>query len=149
MAEYLETTVDKFTFKVPLDRLYASGHLWLKEEDGLVRVGLTDYLQQSSGDVAFAEVTVAGSRLAAGEVLATIETIKVNLDVVSPLSGIVHETNPALEGTPELVNQDPYGQGWLALLAPDDWAAQRAGLLDPQTYFEHMKAEAIEESKKL
>ena len=149
MAEFLETTVDKFTFRAPLDRLYTSGHLWLKEEGGMLRVGLTDYLQQTSGDVAFAEVTVAGSRLAAGEVLATIETIKVNLDVASPLSGIVHATNPALEGTPELVNQDPYGQGWLALLAPDDWAAQRAGLLDPQTYFEHMKAEAIEESKKL
>jgi glycine cleavage system H protein len=149
MAEFLETTVDKFTFRVPLNRLYTNEHIWLKEEGGVVRVGLTDYLQQTSGDVAFAEVTGADSHLAAGDVLATIETIKVNLDVVSPLSGIVRETNPALEDTPELVNQDPYGQGWLALLAPDDWAAQRAGLLEPQTYFEHMKAEAAEESKKL
>jgi glycine cleavage system H protein len=149
MAEYLETTVDKFTFRVPLDRQYTSGHLWLKEEDGLVRVGLTDYLQQTSGDVAFAEVTGADSHLAAGDVLATVETIKVNLDVQSPLSGIVRETNPALEDAPELVNQDPYGQGWLALLAPDDWAAQRADLLDPPAYLEQMQAEAIEESKKL
>ena len=149
MAEYLETTVDKFTFKVPLDRQYTSGHLWLKEEDGLVRVGLTDYLQQTSGDVAFVEVTGANSHLAAGDVLATIETIKVNLDVGSPLSGSVRETNLALEDAPELVNQDPYGQGWLALLAPDDWGVQRAGLLDPPAYLEQMQAEAIEESKKL
>jgi glycine cleavage system H protein len=148
MAEFLETSVDKFTFRVPPDRLYTSGHLWLKEEVGLLRVGLTDYLQQTSGDVAFAEVTGAGSRLAAGDVLATIETIKVNLDVVSPLGGVVREANPGLEDAPERVNQDPYGQGWLALLAPDDWAVQRTGLLEPQAYFEQMQAEAVEASKK-
>jgi glycine cleavage system H protein len=149
MTDFLEAAVDKFTFKVPLDRLYTSGHLWLKEEGGLVRVGLTDYLQQTSGDVAFAEVTAAGTHLAAGDALAALETIKVNLELAAPFDGLVRETNPALEGAPELVNQDAYGQGWLALLAPDDWAAQRTGLLDAQAYFEHMKAEAEEASKKL
>jgi glycine cleavage system H protein len=156
MAEYLETTVDKFTFKVPLDRLYTSGHTWLKEaersrhgEDGLVRIGVTDYLQQTSGDVAFADVTAPGTHVAIGDTLAALETIKVNLELPSPLAGLIKEANAALQETPELVNQDPYGHGWLAVLAPDDWPAQRAGLLEPQTYFEQMKAEAVEESKKL
>ena len=85
MTEYLETTVDKFTFKVPLDRLYTSEHLWLKEEGGMVRMGVTDYLQQTSGDVAFAEVTPAGSHVASGDELATLETIKVNLVLPSPI----------------------------------------------------------------
>jgi glycine cleavage system H protein len=149
MAEYLETTVDKFTFKVPLDRLYTSGHTWLKEEDGLVRIGVTDYLQQTSGDVAFADVTAPGTHVAIGNTLAALETIKVNLELPSPLAGLIKEANAALQETPELVNQDPYGQGWLALFAPDEWPAQRAGLLEPKTYFEQMKAEAVEESKKL
>jgi glycine cleavage system H protein len=149
MPDSLEIIIDKFTFQVPLDRLYTSGHLWLKEEGGLVRVGLTDYLQQTSGDVAFAEVTAAGSHVATGDVLATIETIKVDLELPAPVGGLVRAVNQSLEAAPELVNQDPYDQGWLAVLAPDNWAAQRAGLLDAQAYFEHMKADAEEASRKL
>ena len=149
MAEYLETTVDKFTFKVPLDRLYTSGHTWLKEEHGLVRIGVTDYLQQTSGDMAFADVTAPGTHVESDDVLAALETIKVNLELPSPLAGLIKEVNVTLQETPELVNQDPYGRGWLAVLTPDEWPVQRAGLLDGRAYFEQMKAEAVEESKKL
>jgi glycine cleavage system H protein len=81
--------------------------------------------------------------------LATLETIKVNLELPAPVGGLVRQANRSLEAAPELVNQDPYDQGWLTVLAPDDWAAQRAGLLEPQAYFEQMKAEAEEASKKL
>lgn len=149
MPEFLETTVDKFTFKVAIDRLYTDGHLWVRWEDGLARIGLSDYLQQSSGDVAFAEPEPAGTELAPGDDLGSIETIKVNLVLPSPLSGVIREINPALEDAPELVNQDPYGEGWLVLVEAADWQADRANLLDPETYFELMKTEAEEEAKKL
>ena len=86
MPEFLETSVDNFTFKVATDRLYTDGHLWVKPEDGLVRVGLSDYIQQSSGDVAFAEPELAGTELALGDDLGSIETIKVNLVLPSPVS---------------------------------------------------------------
>lgn len=149
MPEFLETTVDKFTFKVATDRLYTDGHLWIKPEEELVRIGLSDYLQQTSGDVAFAEVEPEGTQLAPGDDLGGIETIKVNQVLSSPISGVIQEINPALEDAPELVNQDPYGEGWLALVKATDWWADRANLLDPESYFKLMKAEAEEEAKQL
>jgi len=81
MPEFLETTVDKFTFKVATSRLYAQGRLWIKPEDGLARIGLSDYLQQTSGDVAFADVEPEGTALTPGDDLASVETIKVDLPV--------------------------------------------------------------------
>ena len=148
MTEFPETTVDKFTFKVATDRLYTDSHLWVKWEEGLARIGLSDYLQQTSGDVAFAEVKPEGAQLAAGDELAGIETIKVNLALPSPISGVIKRVNPLLEGAPELINQDPYGEGWLVLLEASDWQTDKANLLDAGTYYERMKAEAEAESKK-
>jgi len=149
MSEFLEATVNKFTFKVATDRLYCDDHLWLRMADGLVSIGLTDYLQQSSGDVAFAEPEAEGTQLAAGDILANIETMKTTLDIPSPLSGVIKTVNPRLEDEPELVNQDPYGEGWLVQLEATDWEAVQKNLLDPQTYYERMKAEAEEEARKL
>ncbi len=149
MPEFLETTVDKFTFRVATDRLYTDSHLWIKLESKLARIGLSDYLQQTSGDVAFADVEPEGTQLAPGDDLASIETIKVNLVLPSPISGVIQEINPSLEDAPELVNQDPYGEGWLALVEASEWGTDRANLLAPGTYFEMMKTEAAEESKKL
>jgi glycine cleavage system H protein len=149
MSEFLETTVDKFTFKVATDCLYTGGHLWVRWEDGLARIGVSDYLQQSSGDVAFAEPEPAGTELAPGDDLGSIETIKVNLVLPSPISGVIRGVNPALEDAAELVNQDPYGKGWLVLVEVTNWEADRAKLLDPESYFKMMKAEAEEESSKL
>jgi glycine cleavage system H protein len=149
MPEFLEMTVDKFTFRVATDRLYTDGHVWIKLEGNLARIGLSDYLQQTSGDVAFADVEPEGTQLAPGDDLASIETIKVNLVLPSPISGVLQEINLSLEDAPELVNQDPYGEGWLAVVEATDWETDRANLLDPETYYEAMKAEAQEESKEL
>ena len=149
MSEFLETTVDKFTFKVATDRLYTDTHLWVKWEEGLVRVGLSDYLQQTSGDVAFAEPQAEGKTLTPGDELATIETMKTNLSIPSPLSGVIKEVNPRLEAEPELVNEAPYDEGWLVLVQITDWEADKLNLLDALAYFEKMKGEAKEEAKKL
>ena len=149
MTEFLETTVDKFIFKVATDRYYNSEGLWAQEVGNHIRIGLSDFLQQRSGDVAFAEVKQAGTALSVGDEVAVIETIKVNISLVSPVTGKVIEINPAMESTPEAINQDPYGEGWLAVLEASHWEAERAALLDPQAYFTLMKGQAEEEAKKL
>ncbi len=149
MSEILEATVDKFTFKVATDRFYTADHLWLKPESGLVSIGLTDYLQQSSGDVAFAEPEEEGTELTTGDILGSIETMKTTLDIPSPVEGVIKTVNPRLEDEPELVNQDPYGAGWLVQLVVSDWEAAKKDLLDPNTYYERMKAEAEVEAKKI
>ncbi|MCJ7434613.1 MAG: glycine cleavage system protein H [Anaerolineales bacterium] len=149
MSDFLETTVDKFTFKVATDRFYNHEGVWAKEENGRVRIGLSDFVQQHSGDVAFAEVKPIGTVLAAGEEVAVIETIKVNITYTAPMNGKIVEVNPAMNDAPEVINQDPYGTGWLAVMEVANWDAERAKLLDPQAYFNIMKGQAEEEAKKL
>jgi glycine cleavage system H protein len=148
MADFLELTVDKFVFRVAKDRYYNAEGVWAKAEGNQVRIGLSDFLQQRSGDVAFAEVKEEGTLLALGDEVANIETIKVDIALPSPVSGKVLEVNPAMEAAPEAINQDPYYAGWLALIQASDWEAEQLKLLDPEAYFEHMKREAEEEINK-
>jgi len=148
MPEYLETTVDKFTFKVAIDCLYNEEGIWAKPEGNLVRIGLSDFLQQRNGDVAFAEVKPVGTQVASGDEIAVIETIKVNISLTSPVTGKVVEVNPAMATAPEAINQDPFGAGWLAVVEATDWEIDKSQLLDPQAYFAKMKVEAEQEVKK-
>lgn len=148
MPDYLETTVDKFIFKVATDRLYSAEGIWALADGNRVRVGMTDFLQQLNGDVAFAEVQPEGTAVAIGDEVAVIETIKANVEVPSPVGGAIVEVNPEMELSPEVINQDPYGEGWLVVIEASDWPADRDGLLGPQAYFELMKAQAEEEAKK-
>ena len=148
MPEFLEITFDKFTFRVATDRLYSAAGVWAQvRPDGRVRVGVTDFLQQHSGDVAFVTVKKPGTRVTIGDEFAEMETMKMNLSLTAPVSGSVVEVNPVLELTPEVVNQDPYEQGWLALIAPASWATEKEGLLDPQAYFEIMRSQVEQERR--
>lgn len=149
MPDFLETTVDKFIFKVATDRYYNAEGIWAQAEGNRVQIGLSDFLQQRSGDVAFAEVKPVGTVLAFADEVAVIETIKVNISLTAPVTGTVVEVNPAMETGPEAINQDPYGEGWLAVIEAADWQADRARLLEPQAYFTLMKGQAEEEAKKL
>jgi glycine cleavage system H protein len=148
VPEFLSTLVDKFTFKVALDRYYNAEGVWARAEGNRVRIGLSDFLQQHSGDVAFAEVRPEGTAVKTGEEMAVIETIKVNISLTSPVTGKVVEVNPALADTPEAINRDPYGTGWLAVAEPADWEADRAQLLTAAAYVEKMESQADEEAKK-
>ncbi len=148
MPDYLETTVDKFTFRVATDRLYSREGVWALAEGNRVRIGLSDFMQQRSGDVAFAEAKPVGARLAFGDEVASIETIKVDIVLGSPVAGSVVEVNSALSDAPEAINQDPYGAGWLTIIEATSWEADRARLLDPQAYFAVMKVDAEAEVKK-
>ncbi len=149
MPKYLETTADKFTFRVATDRLYSVQGVWVRpEEDGKrVRVGVADYLQQHNGDVAFAKVKPAGTAVKAGERLAEIETIKAMVDLQAPVSGNIAEVNGALNSSPEAINQDPYEKGWLALMEPSAWEAERVKLLGPAAYFALMQAQVKKDLK--
>jgi glycine cleavage system H protein len=148
MSEFFETMVDKFTFKVATDRFYNTEGIWAKPEESFIRIGLSDFLQQRSGDVAFAEVKPVGTQVAYGDEIAVIETIKVNISLTSPVKGKVVEVNPAMTSAPEVINQDPFGAGWLAVVEATDWGTDKANLLDPQAYFAKMKQEAEQEVKK-
>ena len=148
MTAMLEVTVDKFIFRVATDRYYNEEGVWAQAEGGRVRVGLSDFLQQRSGDVAFAELKPEGTDVHYGDEVAVIETIKVDIALSSPVSGNVVEVNPAMEDAPEAINQDPYGAGWLAVIEASDWDADRSKLLDPETYFARVKVEAENEVKK-
>jgi len=148
-TEYLQTTVDKFVFRVKKGCWCSESGIWVQVEDGLARVGLSDYVQQSSGDVAFAEIEPAGADLAQGDYLGQIETIKVAIELLSPVSGMVQEVNEELEASPELINQDPYGAGWLATVALSDWQADQANLLTAEQYLETMRRQAEEEANNL
>lgn len=152
MPEFLETTADKFTFRVAIGRYYSPEGVWAlwlqPEEDGRVRVGLTDFLQQRSGDAAFLSVKPPGTRLQAGDELAELETVKVNQSVPSPVGGTVLEVNPALEPTPEVVNADPYGEGWLAVIQAASWDADRARLLDDRAYLSVMQGQIEQEGRR-
>lgn len=148
MPNFLEVTIDKFTFKVADDRLYTPSGVWALDDGSQVRIGLSDFQQQRSGDVAFAEIKPVGTQLAFDDEVAVIETIKVNISLGSPVTGNVVEVNPAMTDAPEVINQDPYTAGWMAVIEAINWEADRARLMDPQTYFAHMQSLAQEELNK-
>jgi glycine cleavage system H protein len=145
MQEYLETTIDKFVFRVAKDRLYSLEGVWARREGDKVRLGVTDYLQQRSGDATFVHIKPVGTELVSGDEFAELETIKANESLFLPLGGSVAEVNTDLDANPEIINQDPYGKGWLAMIAPGDWESERTKLLDPQAYLSVMQSQAQQE----
>jgi glycine cleavage system H protein len=149
MAEFLEFTLDKFAFKVAADRFYNPEGVWAKADGGRVTVGVSDFFQQRNGDVAFAEVMEAGTVLSINDGFATIETIKVDVELPCPISGVIADVNEMLELEAEVINQDPYGAGWLAIITANDWPADQISLMAPEAYFEHMKIQAQEEAGNL
>lgn len=139
MPEFPEVAIDKFTFRVASDRLYTEEGVWAKMEAKGVRVGLSDFLQQRSGDIAFVEVKPVGASVKAGEEIAAIETVKVNVSLGSPVAGRVAETNPLMQSAPEKINADPYGEGWIAVIEASNWPADQGRLLNPGAYFNAVK----------
>jgi len=118
---------------VPEDRRYSEDHEWALAEDGLVRVGITDYAQDALGDVVFIQLPEVGTAVSAGESLGEVESTKSVSDVYAPVSGRVVEVNLELNDAPNRLNDDPYGEGWICVLEPEDAAAVGA-LLDAGGY---------------
>jgi glycine cleavage system H protein len=119
---------------VPADLKYTRTHEWVRElKDGVVEIGITDHAQHSLGDLVFVEVPEAGRQVGAGDPCAVVESVKAASDVYSPIAGEITAGNPELAKTPELVNQDPFGAGWLMRLKPTN-AAVLSELMSPDEY---------------
>ena len=117
---------------------YARSHEWARvEDDGTVTVGISDHAQEALGDVVFVELPDEGAELAAGDEAGTVESVKAASDIYSPVSGTVIAINDALEDTPEIVNSDPYNDGWFFKLQPQDLDELESLLLDADGYQEH------------
>ena len=119
---------------VPGDLHYARSHEWLRElPDGSVEIGISDHAQHALGDLVFVEAPAVGRTLTAGEACAVVESVKAASDIYSPVAGTVVAVNQALAQAPELVNQDPYGGGWIMRLKPSA-GLSGADLLDAEAY---------------
>lgn len=119
---------------IPADLKYLDSHEWARvESDGTVTIGISDHAQGALGDLVFVEVPEVGKSLSKGGAAAVVESVKAASDVYSPLSGEVIAANDALSGSPELVNSDPYGAGWLFKLKPSN-DSELQQLLDAKAY---------------
>ena len=141
-TDYRQITVGKFIFRIKEALQYTEDGVWCTRPlaGGETRLGLSDFRQQSSGDVAFVELPAVGQVVRAGETLAEIETIKMDLEVFVPFDATVVAVNEALGDAPELINQDPYGAGWLVEVKPATWPAP--DLLDAESYLAVMAVQA-------
>ena len=146
MSEFLELAYDKFIFRVKTDCLYTHDDYWASIEGKVATVGVADYRQKSNGDVAFLETVAPGTAVKQGAALGVIETIKTTADILSPVTGKVVEANPELEASPFLINEDPYGKGWIYRIELTDLQGDEAGLLKPEAYLELLKV-AVEAKK--
>jgi glycine cleavage system H protein len=143
----IQLTIDKFIFTFPEDLKYSEAGLWIRQEDGVVRVGLSDFVQQRSGDIAFANLMPAGTAVNADDEIASIETVKVNIILPCPVKGTIVEVNPILKESPEWMNQEPYGRGWLAVLRVGEPEKELSKLLDAEAYCELAREQAETELK--
>jgi glycine cleavage system H protein len=144
----LELTVDKFIFRFPKDLFYSEAGIWIRRESSnRIRLGICDFTQQRSGDIAFANLTEAGTALEVDGEIAMIETVKVNVSLPSPVKGKVVESNHGLQDSPEWINQDPYGKGWMVLIEPTDRNWPLPGTLNAEDYLELARQQAEAELK--
>ncbi|MET9916941.1 glycine cleavage system protein GcvH [Streptomyces sp. NPDC006435] len=121
---------------IPDDLEYTREHTWKRDEgDGTFSIGITDYGQEKLGEFVFVELPEVGRRMMAGEAVGVVESVSDVLRVQTPRAGEVVATNPELDSSPELLNSDPYGEGWLFRIMPEDGAPTH-GVIDAATYGE-------------
>ncbi len=118
---------------IPVELKYTKDHEWIKIDGETATVGISDFAQGELGDIVFVEVETVGETINKEEVFGTIEAVKTVSDLFMPVTGEVIEFNPALEDTPDLVNSDPYGEGWIVKIKVSD-SSEIEGLLDATQY---------------
>lgn len=126
---------------IPNDLKYTKDHEWAMDEDNIVRVGITDYAQHELGDIVFVDLLDEGAQLSKGDSFGSVESVKAVSDLYSPVSGTIIDVNEALKDTPELVNNDCYGQAWMVVIKLDE-PAELEDLLDAEDYTEFVAEEA-------
>jgi glycine cleavage system H protein len=121
--------------------LYTKDHEWVRMEGKRARIGITDYAQRELGDVVYVDLKPEGTSLGKGDALGTVESVKAVSDVYAPLAGTIVEVNPELEKSPELVNADCYGRGWMVLMERSS-EAEAGRLMDAEAYRAYLEKEA-------
>jgi glycine cleavage system H protein len=124
---------------IPENLKYSTDHEWIRVEGNEAYLGITEFAQGELGDIVFVEVETVDEELAQGDVFGTIEAVKTVSDMLMPVSGTVLEVNPMLENKPEVINKDPYGDGWIARISIKD-ASELSALMDAEAYAEHTNA---------
>jgi glycine cleavage system H protein len=138
----LSKSSEEIMSNIPVELKYAKSHEWVRiNDDGSVTVGISDNAQDQLGDMVFIELPEVGQTVAVKEACAVVESVKAASDVYAPVDGEVLEVNTALTDSPETVNQDAYGEGWLFSLRPAD-TAQLASLMDADAYEQFLASEA-------
>ena len=117
-------------YEVPEGLYYSKDFEWVKIEGDKVRMGVTDYAQKSLREIVFAELPSAGEGVSQNEPYGTVESVKAVSDLISAISGTIEEVNEGVQAKPELVNEDPYGEGWLLVVKPANLEAELANLMD-------------------
>jgi glycine cleavage system H protein len=125
---------------LPQDLKYTETHEWVRVEDNLLRVGITDFAQSQLADLTFVDLPSVDTDVDAGDEVAVIESVKAASDIYAPVSGTIVEVNEALLSAPEAINNDPFGEGWLFVIKPAD-TSDAENLLDPSAYQELIPAE--------
>jgi len=128
-------------YEIPEGLYYTDDHEWIKVlEDGTVLVGITDYAQKSLHEVVYIELPNVGDKLKQKEVFGSVESVKAVSDLYSPVSGPVEEINEELVDSPEFINSDPYGKGWIVKVAPKNLDEEIENLLNAEQYREHLES---------
>ncbi len=120
---------------IPEELKYSKDHEWIKVEDGIATIGITDYAQDELGDIVFFELHDEGENVNEGDSISTVEAVKAVSEIFTPVSGEIVEINETLADTPEIANSDPYGEGWIAKIKMDD-ESELDALLDAEAYKE-------------
>jgi glycine cleavage system H protein len=145
-TEYLVVTHDKFEFRIPVvDYLFNENDVWVRVLDGVARIGISDYMQQRLTDISYFDPPKADGSVDQFGELGSLESTKAVFEVISPASGAVSAVNSAVIANPALINQDPYGNGWLVELKLSHWQQDQELLIDPAAYAEIVKRKAAEE----
>jgi glycine cleavage system H protein len=149
VEESYQIKVDKWTFRVPKELFYNENDCWARIEGGTAKVGITDFLQNMISDIIFVKFNELGSKVEQFDEIASFESTKSVLDLLSPVSGTIQEVNEKLGQSPELANKDPYGEGWFAKIKLENFENDRQNLLSAQDYFEVLKRKVETERRKL
>lgn len=148
MEEYLETSYDKFVFRVKIDCFFSREDFWASMSGNVATVGISDFLQKTKGDVAFIETVETGTMVAQGQEMGRIETIKATFGILSPVTGKVIEVNPEMESNAYLINEDPYESGWIYKIEVADFERDKINLLPSEGYQALMQEKIEKEMKK-
>lgn len=133
-------------YEIPEGLYYSKDYGWVKVEGDKVRVGITDYAQKQLREIVYAELPSAGASIKQGEPYGTLESVKAVSDLIAPISGKIEEVNEEVQSKPELINEDPYGEGWLLVVAPSNLQAELANLMNFNQAVEWYKS-LIQEGK--